>query len=42
MKLYAKKIEWVNKQWEAVLPKSEWPPPPKTKTPAEIAKEYSK
>jgi len=41
MKNYAKKIDKVNKKWEALLPKKEKPPAPKSKTAVEIAKEYA-
>lgn len=42
MKQYAKKIDRVNKQREAVLPKPEKPQPVRSKAPTELAKEYSK
>jgi hypothetical protein len=41
MKVYAKKIEKVNKKREVMLPKKEKPNIPKQKTAMEIAKEYS-
>lgn len=41
MKSYAKKIDWVNKKWEAIIPKKEKPPAPKVKAPIEKAKEYA-
>jgi len=41
MKVYAKKIDRVNKKWETIIPKKDKPPAPKVKTSIEIAKEYA-
>lgn len=41
MKSYSKKIDKVNKKWEAILPKKEKPPSIPKKASTDIAKEYS-